>query len=115
MMANPLLNSIKWYLTAVLLCLLVLTFTMKLWKGGLHVPFNYGLDALFYSAIFKGTIENGWYLQNDSLGAPDGLQMHDFPIPDAVNFLLIKLLALIHSDFAWVLNVFFLLTFPLTT
>jgi phosphoglycerol transferase len=115
MMANPLLSSIRWYLTAVLLCLLLLTFTMKLWKADLHVPFNYSLDALFYSAVFKGTIENGWYLQNQSLGAPDGLRMHDFPIPDAVNFLLIKSLALIHSDFAWVLNVFFLLTFPLTT
>src|ERR1051326_686077 len=115
MTVNPLLCSIRWYLTAVLLCLLLLTFTMKLWRADLHVPFNYSLDALFYSAVFKGTIENGWYLKNDSLGAPDGLRMHDFPIPDAANFMVVKLLALIHPDFAWVLNVFFLLTFPLTT
>src|ERR1051326_8502550 len=115
MTVNPLLSSIRWYLTAVLLCLLLLTFTMKLWRAGLHVPFNYSLDAFFYSAVFKGTIENGWYLKNDSLGAPDGLRMHDFPIPDAANFMLVKLLALIHPDFAWVLNVFFLLPRPLTT
>src|SRR5690349_12560049 len=88
---------------------------MRLWRADFHVPFNYGLDALFYEAIVKGTIENGWYLTNDSVGAPAGLRMHDFPIPDAFNFLLIKGLALIHADYAWVINVFFLLTFPLTT
>ena len=88
---------------------------MRLWRADFHVPFNYGLDALFYEAIVKGTIENGWYLTNDSLGAPAGLRMHDFPIPDAFNFLLIKVLGVIHADYAWVINIFFLLTFPLTT
>ncbi|MFZ0748550.1 MAG: hypothetical protein WAM70_04245, partial [Pyrinomonadaceae bacterium] len=88
---------------------------MKLWRADFHVPFSYGLDSLFYSTVIKGTIENGWYLQNNSLGAPGTANLHDFPIPDAFNFLLIKLLSLIRSDYAWVLNVFFLLSFPLTT
>jgi len=112
---NNYLTESKSYLAAVLLCLLVLTCTMRLWRADFHVPFNYGLDALFYETIVKGTIENGWYLTNNSVGAPTGLRMHDFPIPDAFNFLLIKGLALIHADYAWVINVFFLLTFPLTT
>ena len=108
-------TTVKSYLVAVLLCIVFLTLTMKLWKADFHVPFSYGLDSLFYSTIIKGTIENGWYLQNDSMGAPGVARLHDFPVPDAVNFLLIKLLSLIRSDYAWVLNVFFLLSFPLTT
>jgi phosphoglycerol transferase len=108
-------TTIKSHIAAVLLCIIFLTLTMKLWKADFHVPFSYGLDSLFYSTVIKGTIENGWYLQNNSLGAPGTAQLHDFPIPDAVNFLLIKLLSLIRSDYPWVLNVFFLLTFPLTT
>jgi hypothetical protein len=88
---------------------------MRLWRADFHVPFNYGLDALFYETVVKGTIENGWYLTNDAVGAPSGLRMHDFPVPDAFNFLLIKVLGLVHADYAWVINVFFVLTFPLTT
>jgi phosphoglycerol transferase len=108
-------TTFKSHLAAVLLCLVFLTLTMKLWKADFHVPFSYGLDSLFYSTVIKGTIENGWYLQNSSLGAPGTANLHDFPIPDGVNFLLIKLLSLIRSDYPWVLNVFYLLTFPLTT
>lgn len=109
------MTTTKSYLVAVLLCVVLLTLTMKLWRADFHVPFSYGLDSLFYSTVIKGTIENGWYLQNSSLGAPGTANLHDFPIPDAFNFLLIKLLSLIRSDYAWVLNVFFLISFPLTT
>lgn len=109
------MTTFKSHLAAVLLCLVFLTLTMKLWKADLHVPFSYGLDSLFYSTVIKGTIENGWYLQNGSLGAPGTANLHDFPIPDSFNFLLIKLLSLIRSDYPWVLNIFFLLSFPLTT
>ncbi|MGZ5437135.1 MAG: hypothetical protein ACXWID_15485 [Pyrinomonadaceae bacterium] len=108
-------TTINSYLVAVLLCIVFLALTMKLGRADFHIPFSYGLDSLFYSTVIKGTIENGWYLKNDSLGAPGVAHLHDFPIPDAFNFLLIKLLSLIRSDYAWVLNVFFLLTFPLTT
>lgn len=87
---------------------------MKLWQADLHVPFHYEGDSLIYGMAIKGTIDHGWYLNNSSIGAPDGLHMQDYPLADAFNFLLIKILALIRSDYAWVLNVFFLLTFPLT-
>ena len=88
---------------------------MKLWKSDLAIPFNYSGDALIYGLVIKGTIENGWYLNNDSVGAPSGLRMHDYPLADDLNFLILKALSFIRPDYAWVLNVFFLLTFPLTT
>lgn len=87
---------------------------MKLWEADFHVPFSYRGDSLIYGMAVKGTIDHGWYLNNDSVGAPGGLRMHDYPLADAFNFLLIKILALTRADYAWVLNVFFLLTFPLT-
>lgn len=87
---------------------------MKLWEADFHVPFSYRGDSLIYGMAIKGTIDHGWYLNNDSVGAPGGLRMHDYPLADAFNFLLIKILALTGADYAWVLNVFFLLTFPLT-
>jgi hypothetical protein len=109
------LSTFTVYLLGAVLSLLILCWAMKLWKADLAVPFNYFGDALVYGIVIKGTIENGWYLHNDSLGAPGGLRMNDFPIPDGFNFLIIKALALIRPEYGWVLNVFFLLTFPLIT
>lgn len=102
------------YVTVILLSLVFVTLSMKLWKADFHVPFSYRGDSLIYGMTVKGTIEHGWYLNNPSVGAPGGLRMHDYPLADAFNFLLIKILGLIRADYAWVLNVFFLLTFPLT-
>src|SRR5262249_25476647 len=59
------------------------------------------------------TIENGWYLDNPSLGMPGELHYHDFPLADSLHFLIVKLLALCSRDHALVGNLYFLLTFPL--
>jgi phosphoglycerol transferase len=103
------------YFIALILCLLTATILLKLQQAYWHIPFVYAGDALFYSAIIKGIIDNGWYLHNDFLGMPWGMSLYDFPIPDSFNLLLIKLLSLFTSDYAFILNSFFILTFPLTT
>jgi phosphoglycerol transferase len=109
------LKTVGVYVIGVALSVLILAWVMKLWKADLSVPFNYFGDALFYGFVVKGTVENGWYLRNDALGAPAGLRMHDYPLAEGLNLLLIKALGLIRNEYGWVLNVFFLLTFPLTT
>src|SRR5215813_8683801 len=104
------------YFIALALCLWILERLLKLKNCDLSVPFIYdGGDATFYSMAIKTVITKGWYLTNDSLGMPRGMEMYDFPIPDTFHFLLIKFLGLFTSDFARVQNTFFLLTFPLTT
>ena len=89
---------------------------MKLWKASLAVPFGYlpGGDALCYSIIVKGLIDNGWYWQNHFLGMPTGLDLYDFPLSDGIHFLFIKFLSLFSTNYAVVLNLYFLLNFPLT-
>ncbi len=103
------------YLVAVILSLVILTLMLKLYRSDLATPFLYEGDGLFYSMVIKAIINNGWYLTNDSLGAPHGQQMHDFPQPDHFNYLLIKLMRLFTSNYATVFNLFYLMTFPLTT
>lgn len=88
------------------------TFALRLWKADLRVPFIYSYDANFIAATIKGTIENGWYLRNPSLGAPFGLEFHDFPLGgENLQFLVIKGLGMVSGDWALVMNVYFLLTF----
>jgi phosphoglycerol transferase len=103
------------YLAAVLLCLLLLTWVLELWRADLRVPFAYTGDAMFYHLVVKGMLDHGWYLENPALGLPTGLDLRDVPTSDHQFFLLlIKLATFFTSDYALIVNLFFLLSFPLT-
>ena len=87
---------------------------MKLWRADFNTPFAYFGDSLLYSIAAKGTIENGWWFHNPSLGAPAGLHYEAYPAMENFHFAIIKLLSLFTSNHALVINLFYLLTFPLT-
>ena len=103
------------YAIAVLLSLLLLVWSYHLWQADLRIPLNYDGDGLFHQILVKGMIEHGWYLNNKSLGAPLDLQIHDFPMVDALFFVLLKLISLSSRDWGLTVNLFYFLTFPLTT
>ena len=86
---------------------------LRLWRADLRVPFNYRGDSVFFSMMVKAVIDHGWYLTNPQLGAPGQLALHDFPQADGIHLLLIKLLSWFTSDWALLLNVYYLLGFPL--
>jgi len=111
------IKIISIYIGTIALCLLVLALVMKLWKADLSIPFAYGGDALFSSMLIKGMIDNGWFLHNAFVGMPAGLDIHDFSglFIDNFQFLLIKFITLFSRDYAISINLYFLLTFPLTT
>jgi phosphoglycerol transferase len=109
------LKVVAQYAGAVILCLLILTWVMKLWRADLKVPFAYFGDAVFFSAALKGGIEQGWWFHNISVGAPTGSNFYALPAVDNFQFLLIKVISLFTTDYALTLNLFYLLTFPLTT
>lgn len=108
------LRTIGEYAVAVLLSLLAVTWVMRLWRADLRVPFAYAGDAVVYETFIKGIVDNGWYYHNLFVGVPSGLHMYDFPLPDNFHFLTLKIISLFTSDHALILNIFFLLTFPLT-
>lgn len=109
------LKNISAYAIAVALCLLILIWVMELWKADLNVPFRYSGDALWGAMSIKGVVDNGWFLHNNFVGMPTGLDAYDFPIPESFHFLLIKIFSLFSSDYAIIMNLYFLLAFPLIT
>src|SRR5438132_909694 len=109
------LKAAAGYGAAVVLCCVLLAWVMNLWAADLSVPLVYGGDALPVFAFVKGVIENGWFLHNDSLGAPGTMDFHDYPSADTLHYALMKLLSFAVSDPIRVVNLYFLLTFPLTT
>lgn len=91
---------------------------LHLWRADLALPLRYAPvdDTKFYLMLVKGIIEHGGYLSNPSLGAPFGQSLQDYPQgADNLSLLIIRGLALLSSNPALVLNVFFLLTFALSS
>ena len=103
------------YGTAIFLCISILVCVAHLWDADFSVPLNFEGDALFYHALVKGIIENGWVLHNRYIGMPTGFDLHDVPLTDNLNFGLIKLISYFAPSSAVTLNIFAFLTFPLIT
>jgi hypothetical protein len=101
-------------IAAALLALAAAAWVLRLWRGDLSVPFSTQFDSLQHAMFVKGVLDHGWYSVNHSLGAPFGQELYDFPQnSDNLQLLVIKALGFFTHDFAVVLNLYFLLTFPL--
>jgi hypothetical protein len=104
------------YFGSALLSVVMLVFVMQLWRADLKIPFNYweGSDNFLNAMLVKGVVDNGWYQHNRYLGMPFGQELYDFPFMSNLDVLIMKAISIFDSNYAFILNVFFLLTFPLT-
>jgi len=98
-----------------LLALIGSGLVLKIWDASLDIPFTYTWDAQQFEMYTKTILDHGWYFRNPDLGAPFGQQLYDYPnvTTDDLQAFVIKLLGLFTSNWAAVVNVYFLLTFPL--
>jgi hypothetical protein len=107
----------RWaYVSAALLSLAILLVVMEAWRAELHVPFTYHAESIFNGMLVKATLERGWPLREPALAAPAGLDLRDLAMYDNnLHFALIRILGLAWPDYAAVMNLFFVSTFPLVT
>ena len=112
---NNRIRQFSQYLAAAALSVLILCFLLRLWQADLRVPLYYGGDTIFYTMSVKGMIDNGWFWQNSFIGAPGSLQMYDFPYVDNAVGVVLWVISIFTHNAALVMNVFYLLTFPLIT
>ena len=108
-------RSLLAYSAAMAGCAVLLTLLLQLWHADLRVPFVYGGDAIWGQIWAKGVSENGWFLENPSLGAPMRMEMHDFPLSDGLFFLLLRGFTVVASHHVVALNLYYLSTFFLAT
>jgi hypothetical protein len=89
---------------------------LELWNADLRVPFSYTGDGVLNLMLIKSVMERGWFYENPRLGAPNEQQLYDYPVlsGDGMHVLFFWLGALFTDSPALVMNVFFLLTFPVT-
>jgi phosphoglycerol transferase len=108
-------REIAGHALAVTLCLVLLTGVLRLWRADLRAYLAGGGDGMITLVWIQNTLESGWYLHSDRLGAPFGQDLHDFPMAEGLHMLAFKLLGRISPDAAVILQVYFLLGFPLAT
>jgi len=103
------------YVAPAVLCIGIIIWSLKLYNTDLHIPLLYWGDALYFYALTKTIIENGWVWQNNNLGVPYGLENFDYPGFSILDCLGIKFLSFTSSNPIFVENIYYLLTYPLTT
>ena len=108
-------TAIKGYLISLVACILLLIWSLKLYNADLSIPLAYDGDALYFYTWTKTIVETGWVFHNNFIGAPYGLELYDFPLNSTLDILFIKLISFFTSDPILVENLFYLLTYPMTT
>ena len=76
------------------------------------MPLDLRGDARFNLMTIRNLIEQGWFQRSDRLGAPFGLDLHDFPLGGSnLQFILLRLLALTGASAGAVMNAYLVVTF----
>jgi phosphoglycerol transferase len=108
------IRSLIPYLITIGITIVILILVLHLWNFNISIPFTYGGDAFLSLVIIKSIVDHGWYFVNNSIGMPTGQEFYDFPMADNFNLLIIKLISYFSPNSGSVMNVFYLLTFPMT-
>jgi phosphoglycerol transferase len=105
------------FLLSGLLCCAALTWALQLWRADLRVPIQYGYggDLTFECMLAKDIVDTGWFLHNPRLGAPGEQDLRDFPMPDLVTALSMKIMGWFTSSWGAVVNLYFFAGFLLAT
>ena len=101
--------------TALVLTGLILLTGLRLDRADFHSPFSYEADALLILPFVKEVIETGSHWRTERMGAPGTQELHDFPVVDHLHLGVIWLLSRAFPDPVVCFNLFYVLTYPLTT
>jgi hypothetical protein len=113
-MKHPYFREVMLYLATAGVSLILVWWVLKLGSADWQVPLHIPGDGLYYAMLTKTLLDTGWVYHNPYLSAPFDLSLYDFPHFDYLQLALMKLIGCISSKWGVVLNVYFVLTFPLT-
>jgi len=117
-------QRLAWYAGSCLLTCVLVCLGLRLDRADLNSPFYYDLDSLLILPMVKATAERGLggHWRNERMGVGVGepgqtqfMELYDFPVVDFLHFSAIWLLSKIVAPVVLLFNLYFLLTFPLTT
>lgn len=108
-----LLRGVRLYLAALVAACAAPFWALQLWKLRPGVPLGYNGDSLLSGYFLKSLHDGPWFLHNDRVSAPWGLDLHDFPLSDHVHLFIAKLFSFVLPSYADTMNAYYLLGYPL--
>ncbi len=102
------------YLASFVISLAIILVVFALFKIDPTIPLNFSGDAIVHYNFAKNMEQTGWWFTNPAFGAPGQQTLYDFPLTENLQLLLLKFLMLIGFNWYMGVNIFFILTFPLT-
>lgn len=112
---SPRVQEIPWLIATMVLSIVAATWVLGLQNAPWRVPLDPQGDTYLGLSAIKGMLENGWFLVNPALGAPDGQNLVDFSgfNGDHLYWFVLRFLGLFISDPVLLLNTFFVLGFAM--
>lgn len=104
------------YAAVTLLSLVVAYVVLDLRHMTWTVPMYYGIggDVFGICSLVKTMSETGWFLSAPELAAPFGAHLDDFPMPNLLHLLALRVLLQVSSNYAAAINAYYIALFPLT-
>lgn len=112
--------DIGYYLLTILLTYVILEFVAGISSINWHIPFSYSGDTNFILMAIKTLLKGEWFpfispIKSSYLAAPFGLEFGDWPSADGLFYIIIKCISFFYNDYIAVYNVYFILTFFLSS
>jgi hypothetical protein len=110
-------ERLGWYAGAVVATCVLLAAGLRLDAIDIRAPLAYDGDVLLIMPMVKATVETGigGHWRNERLGYPGVQELYDFPVIDHLHFAILWALGKVVRNWVIVYNLYYLLTWPLTT
>ena len=104
------------YFIVIIGCILLSYYALDLFVNDLNTPIvYYGCDDFYHKSLAKNMIDNGNIWKNEYLGYPFQAEFYNFPMVSFTYLYICKLLSFYIKDFFLIINVYYILTFVLTS
>jgi hypothetical protein len=102
------------YVATALLALLFFGYVFDLRHQDLGDPIGIPAgDYLMSATIVKGVMQHGWYTTNPMVGAPHGLDFHDFPMAEGLHFIFYQIAGILRLPVVLAMNLHYILGYIL--
>ena len=104
-------KKVFYFFILAIISLIPFAIRYQVWNINFLMPFAYDGDLMWNLVSIKGIIETGWHITNNSLGAPFGYNIIDYPTSDLLNLIILKFLSFFINNPSLILNIFYIFTF----
>ena len=111
--------SVLTYLAGIVCSVFLFVWLICGFRFDPFVPLMYYGDVLFEMGLIRGLVQGDWYpfsvIHTSFAGAPFGLDLGHFPLPENLHFFFLKMISYFSSSPGLIYNAYFLLTYCLST